>query len=153
MWIAILCVAVIKRPGRILLGDLTAYDNIAISLRSDRISTKEERKRVESVMVELDILALKKQYPKTLSGGEKQRVSVARALVRNPDLILADEPTGALDQATGQQLMALFYRFHQNGHIIFMVTHDDMLADMCSKTLLLKDGKLSECKFARAPTL
>lgn len=153
MWIAILCVAVIKRPGRILLGDLTAYDNIAISLRSDRISTKEERKRVESVMVELDILALKKQYPKTLSGGEKQRVSVARALVRNPDLILADELTGALDQATGQQLMALFYRFHQNGHTIFMVTHDDMLADMCSKTLLLKDGKLSECKFARAPTL
>ena len=123
-----------------LLDDLTAYENISMALWSEGISNKEERKRVESIMEELDILPLKKKYPTTLSGGEKQRVAIARAIIRNPDLILADEPTGALDEATGQQIVSVFQRLHDNGHTIFIVTHDEAVANQCSRTVYLRDG-------------
>src|SRR5665647_2265732 len=123
-----------------LLDDLTAYENISMALWFERISNKEERKRVESIMEELDILPLKKKYPTTLSGGEKQRVAIARAIIRNPDLILADEPTGALDEATGEQIVSVFRRLHDNGHTILIVTHDEAVANQCSRTVHLRDG-------------
>ena len=125
-----------------LLDDLTAYENISMALWSERISNKEERKRVESIMEELDILPLKKKYPTTLSGGEKQRVAIARAIIRNPDLILADEPTGALDEATGEQIVSVFRRLHDNGHTILIVTHDEAVANQCSRTVHLRDGRI-----------
>lgn len=125
-----------------LLDDLTAYENISMALWSERISNKEERKCVESIMEELDILPLKKKYPTTLSGGEKQRVAIARAIIRNPDLILADEPTGALDEATGQQIVSVFQRLHDNGHTILIVTHDEAVANQCSRTVHLRDGQV-----------
>lgn len=126
-----------------LLNDLTAYDNIALALWTDRLPSGQEKKRVHEIMEELEILPLRKKYPTTLSGGEKQRVAIARALIRKPDLILADEPTGALDEATGQQIIRVMQTLNRNGHTIFIVTHDDAVARSCSRIVEIKDGKIA----------
>jgi putative ABC transport system ATP-binding protein len=127
-----------------LLSDLNSYENVAISLWSDRISAKEEKQRVHSIMEELGILSLKNRYPTSLSGGEKQRVAIARALIRRPDLILADEPTGALDEATGQQIIDVFKQLNRKGCTILIATHDENIAEQCSRFIKLSDGKISE---------
>jgi len=126
-----------------LLNDLTAYDNIALALWTDRLPAGQEKKRVHAIMEELEILSLKNKYPTTLSGGEKQRVAIARALIRKPDLILADEPTGALDEATGQQIIRVMQTLNRNGHTIFIVTHDDAVARSCSRIVEIKDGTIA----------
>ena len=125
-----------------LLDDLSAFDNIAMALWADRISTKELRRRVETLMDELEILPLKKQSPLELSGGEKQRVAIARALIRKPDLLLADEPTGALDEATEQQILAILKRFHDEGNTLVIVTHDDSVAATCTRQIHIRDGRV-----------
>ena len=125
-----------------LLDDLSAFDNIAMALWADRISTKELRRRVETLMDELEILSLKKQSPLELSGGEKQRVAIARALIRKPDLLLADEPTGALDEATEQQILAILKRFHDEGNTLVIVTHDDSVAATCTRQIHIRDGRV-----------
>jgi putative ABC transport system ATP-binding protein len=125
-----------------LLDDLSAFDNIAMALWADRISAKELRRRVETLMDELEILPLKKQSPLELSGGEKQRVAIARALIRKPDLLLADEPTGALDEATEQQILAILKRFHDEGNTLVIVTHDDSVASTCTRQIHIRDGRV-----------
>ena len=125
-----------------LLDDLNAYDNIAMALWADRISPKELRSRVETLMDELEILPLKKQSPIELSGGEKQRVAIARALIRKPDLLLADEPTGALDEMTEQQILMILKRFHEEGNTLVIVTHDDSVASNCSRQIHIRDGQV-----------
>ena len=82
--------------------------------------------------------------PRQLSGGQQQRVAIARALVTNPTLLLADEPTGALDQATGKQVMALFRELHEEGRTIIMITHDLKIAQNASRIVNILDGVLSE---------
>ena len=135
---------VIVMQNYALLSDLNSYENVAISLWSDRISAKEEKQRVHSIMEELGILSLKNRYPTSLSGGEKQRVAIARALIRRPDLILADEPTGALDEATGQQIIDVFKQLNRKGCTILIATHDENIAEQCSRFIKLSDGKISE---------
>ena len=125
-----------------LLDDLSAFDNIAMALWADRISAKELRRRVETLMDELEILPLKKQSPLELSGGEKPRVAIARALIRKPDLLLADEPTGALDEATEQQILAILKRFHDEGNTLVIVTHDDSVASTCTRQIHIRDGRV-----------
>ena len=83
-------------------------------------------------------------YPHQLSGGQQQRVAIARALVTNPAILLADEPTGALDQRTGGQVMDLFSRLHQEGRTLVMITHDPHIARRASRLMRLLDGELSE---------
>lgn len=79
--------------------------------------------------------------PKQLSGGEAQRVAIARAIINQPSLILADEPTGALDENTGLKIMQIFRKLHQKGHTFIIVTHDSSVAEMCDRTIKIKDGK------------
>lgn len=127
-----------------LLDDLTAFENISVALWADRISASEEKKRVYSIMEEIGIVDLAKHYPTTLSGGEKQRVAIARALISKPELILADEPTGALDEATGEKVVSLLQRLHEKGHTILIVTHDNAVANSCSRIVKIRDGVFEE---------
>ena len=83
-----------------------------------------------------------KKLPTELSGGQKQRVAIGRALVKNPDIILADEPTGALDEETGNRVMNIFEEIHKAGKTIIIVTHDEKIAKRCDRTIRLMDGKI-----------
>lgn len=126
-----------------LIDDLSVYENIAMPLWIDKLSESKERELVNQIMKELGIYELRKQYPRTLSGGEKQRTAIARAVIRNPDLLLADEPTGALDEANGKQIIELFRSLNSQGKTIVVVTHDDVIAQSCDREVHIVDGLIS----------
>ena len=96
--------------------------------------------------------AVEKQYPSQMSGGQQQRVAIARALVTHPTLLLADEPTGALDQTTGQQIMDLFQELNDDGHTIIMITHDLKVARHAKRVVNIIDGELTEASDAEEVT-
>ena len=98
--------------------------------------------RLLPIAKELDILSILKKYPYEISGGQKQRVAVARALITQPDLILADEPTGALDSRTTEELLSLFEKVNQNQQTILMVTHSIKAASYAGRVLFIKDGQI-----------
>lgn len=124
-----------------LVDDYTVYNNIAIPLKLRRISKAETDRRVREISEELGISALLSKYPKELSGGEAQRTAIARAVIAKPRLILADEPTGALDEENGSKIMQVFQKLHDQGNTIVIVTHDPDIAAMCERTVWIKDGK------------
>lgn len=124
-----------------LIPDYTVYDNIALSLRLKRENEKKIREKVTAIVEELDITSTINKYPNELSGGEAQRVAIARAIIHKPKLILADEPTGALDEESGKKIMGIFKQLHSNGNTIIMVTHDREIAKMCERIIYIKDGK------------
>ena len=124
-----------------LIPDYTVYDNIALSLRLKRKNEKKIREKVTAIVEELDITSTINKYPNELSGGEAQRVAIARAIIHKPKLILADEPTGALDEESGKKIMGIFKQLHSNGNTIIMVTHDREIAKMCERIIYIKDGK------------
>jgi len=126
-----------------LLDDLNAYDNIALALWTDKLSAAEIRKRVDCKMEELGILPLKHLTPLELSGGEKQRVAIGRALIRNPDILLCDEPTGALDEETEKKILSLFCQIHSEGKTLVIVTHDDSVACTCTRQVHIRDGQIT----------
>ena len=126
-----------------LLDDLSAYDNIAMALWAEQISRKELKRRVEKLMNDLGIIHLWKQFPTELSGGEKQRVAIARALIREPDILLADEPTGALDEQTSTHTLELLQKYNSMGTTIVVVTHDEKVANCCSRQILICDGRVT----------
>ena len=126
-----------------LLDTLTAYENIALALTVLRVAPSEIDKRIEEVSSYFGIDSVLKKHPVQMSGGEKQRVASARAIITNPALILADEPTGALDSKSARRLLENFRRL--SGDInatILMVTHDAFAASYCDRILFIKDGKL-----------
>ncbi|MDE6540235.1 MAG: ABC transporter ATP-binding protein [Ruminococcus sp.] len=126
-----------------LLDTLTAYENIALSLSIQKVSPAEIDKSVKNVAKQLDIIGVLQKYPYQMSGGQKQRVASARAIVTNPKLILADEPTGALDSKAAKMLLERFnYLNHQHEATIMMVTHDSFTASYASRVLFIKDGKV-----------
>lgn len=126
-----------------LLDTLTAYENIALSLSIQKVSPAEIDKSVKNVAKQLDIIGILQKYPYQMSGGQKQRVASARAIVTNPKLILADEPTGALDSKAAKMLLERFnYLNHQHEATIMMVTHDSFTASYSSRVLFIKDGKV-----------
>lgn len=125
-----------------LVEDMTVYDNIALPLTYQKLPQSQIRKRVEEILVELDIAEQKNKFPHELSGGQKQRVAIARAIVTNPKLILADEPTGALDEENGNLIMEILEKFHQKGVTIIMVTHDAELAGKASRIVHIRDGEI-----------
>jgi putative ABC transport system ATP-binding protein len=127
-----------------LLDDLPALDNVALAAQLTGSPAGVARKRALELLGELGIAGRRDVYPAQLSGGERQRVAVARALMNRPALLLADEPTGALDSRSGEQVMDLLLDLHQIGQTLLMVTHDERLATRCASRLVeFVDGKVA----------
>jgi putative ABC transport system ATP-binding protein len=127
-----------------LLDDLSALDNVALAAQLVGTPAKPARARALELLDELGIADRRNTYPATLSGGERQRVAVARALMNRPALLLADEPTGALDSRSGEQVMDLLLDLNQIGQTLLIVTHDQRLADRCaSRVVELEDGRVT----------
>lgn len=127
-----------------LLPRLTALENVELPLIYSRISTSERRKRAKEMLVKVGLVDKMFHRPNQLSGGQQQRVAIARALSNYPTLLLADEPTGALDQKTGKQVMKLFEELNNEGHTIIMITHDSNIAGYAKRIVRILDGNLSE---------
>lgn len=125
-----------------LIEEETALENVAIPLLFSKTSLLKIEKKAKDMLKLLNIDSLSEKKVKTLSGGEKQRVAIARALVNNPDIILADEPTGALDSKTTQHIMELFTTLNKNGKTIIIITHDPEVAKSCPLRYHIIDGKL-----------
>lgn len=126
-----------------LLDTLTAYENIALALTIQKVKTKEIEERVQEIAKKLEITDILNKYPYQISGGQKQRVASARAIITNPKLVLADEPTGALDSKSARQLLESFENLNQKlSATILMVTHDSFTASYASRILFIKDGKI-----------
>jgi putative ABC transport system ATP-binding protein len=134
-----------------LLDDLTVIDNIQLPAQLTGTSRRAAAARAGELMEMLGIQKHARAYPGRLSGGERQRVGVARALINRPELLLADEPTGALDSASGAEVRKLLIDLHRGGQTIVLVTHDLALAEACaSRTIHLVDGHLALDTYAQA---
>ena len=127
-----------------LLPRLTAQKNVELPLIYVGIAPRERRRRAEQMLDRVGLSDRRNHYPNQLSGGQQQRVAIARALVGNPSLLLADEPTGALDQKTGRQVMALFQELSAEGRTIIMITHDTNIASYAKRIVHIIDGELTE---------
>lgn len=125
-----------------LIDELSVYDNIELPLIYNKVPSSERKKRVMEIAERLNIVHRLKHYPQQLSGGQQQRVAVGRALVTNPKIILADEPTGNLDSKNGNEVMELLTELHQQGATIIMVTHSNHDASYSERTILMKDGMI-----------
>jgi putative ABC transport system ATP-binding protein len=127
-----------------LLDDLCALDNVALAAQLVGVPAAAARKRALELLDELGIADRRNAYPAVLSGGERQRVAVARALMNRPALLLADEPTGALDSHAGEQVMDLLIDLNQIGQTLLLVTHDERLATRCASRLVtFADGRIA----------
>ena len=125
-----------------LLPKMSALDNVALPLLYRGIPLKERRARAEAALKLMGLGDRMDFYPNQLSGGQQQRVAIARAIVGGPKLLLADEPTGALDTASGTQIMDIFRRLSQRGITIIMITHEPGIAQCADKTYHILDGRL-----------
>lgn len=126
-----------------LLDTLTAYENIAMALSIMGVSVKEIEKRIVEVARLLNIEEVLSKYPYEMSGGQQQRVAAARAIVSNPTMVLADEPTGALDSRSARMLLSQLKKLNEEKEAtILMVTHDSYSASYCKRILFIKDGKI-----------
>ena len=123
-----------------LLDTFSVKDNILLPLVLSKVPVKQMDQRLQPLVRTLGITDLLQHYPYELSGGQKQRVAVARVIITKPDLLLADEPTGALDSKTSDQLLTLFQQINQNGQTIIMVTHSSIAASRAQRVLFIKDG-------------
>lgn len=123
-----------------LIPNLSVYQNVLLPLTYGRKRFGRKRARVLAMLEELGILDKKGQKPSKLSGGEKQRVAIARALVNEPSVILADEPTGSLDEETTESILNVFDRVHQTGATIVMITHDLEVAKRADRIIRLQNG-------------
>ena len=126
-----------------LLDTLTAYENIALALSIQDVRANEIDRRIKKVAKDLDIEGVLNKYPYQMSGGQKQRVASARAIITSPKIILADEPTGALDSKSSKMLLERFEYLNKNIEAtILMVTHDAFTASYASRVIFIKDGKI-----------
>lgn len=125
-----------------LMEKYTAYENIELPLINKRIPAKERRRRAEDAAARLGITAQLRKRPKQMSGGQQQRVALARALASGADIILADEPTGALDKKNGTELMELLKNLNAGGKTIIIVTHDAAVAEYADRIITISDGRV-----------
>ena len=129
-----------------LMDYYTAYENIELPLLAANVKRKERKRIILKQMEHLGILSERNKLPGKMSGGQQQRVAIARALVTNVDIILADEPTGALDQKTGQEVLALLKEINSTGKTVIIVTHDEKIAADCNRVIMIQDGRIRDDK-------
>ncbi|MBQ8317486.1 MAG: ABC transporter ATP-binding protein [Lachnospiraceae bacterium] len=127
-----------------LLPRLSAMDNVALPLQYAKVGKKQRREMCKKVIAMVGLEDRMNFKPTQLSGGQKQRVAIARAMVNNPRILLADEPTGALDSKSGKQVMDLFDKLHEEGVTIIMITHADEIASRAKRVIKIIDGELLE---------
>ena len=127
-----------------LIPKLTAEENVELPLIYQGIPRAERQKRVKAALERVNLLPRAKHLPTELSGGQQQRVAIARAIVTNPKLILADEPTGALDSKTSKEIIDIFHELHAQGNTIVLITHDNDVARQASRAIHILDGRISE---------
>lgn len=127
-----------------LLSKLNAIENVEVPLMYQGISGKKSKEKAKFYLEKVGLKGREKHLPSQLSGGQQQRVAIARALICNPDIILADEPTGALDSKTGQEIMDMLKDLNEAGQTIILITHDLNLATQAKRVVRIADGKLYE---------
>lgn len=129
-----------------LIHRLTALKNVELPMVYQDIQRAQRVKRASELLEMLGLGDRMEHKPAELSGGQRQRVAIARALVNEPEILLADEPTGNLDSKTGTEIMQIFNNLHDDGRTILMVTHDQTLAQNCNRIIRLKDGRIEDGK-------
>ena len=134
-----------------LLPRASALHNVELPLIYAGLPSHEREQRARAALTAVDLEKRMHHKPNELSGGQRQRVAVARALVNNPSILLADEPTGALDTATGNEIMALFARLHQQGNTIVLVTHEHDIAMHAHRIIHIRDGKVERDERVSVP--
>ena len=127
-----------------LIPKLTAEENVELPLIYQKVPRSERHKRVKAALERVGLANRAKHLPTELSGGQQQRVAIARAIVTNPKLILADEPTGALDSKTSQEIIDIFHELHAQGNTIVLITHDNDVAKQASRAIHILDGQIRE---------
>ncbi|GAB1772696.1 ABC transporter ATP-binding protein [Priestia aryabhattai] len=125
-----------------LLPRLTAVENVELPMVYAGVTRKERRARAEAALAKVGLSERMKHLPSELSGGQKQRVAIARSIVNNPTLILADEPTGALDTKTSADIMEQFSKLNADGTTVVVITHEPEVAEYTSRTVIVRDGKV-----------
>ena len=127
-----------------LIPKLSAEENVERPLIYQGVKRAERQRRVKEALQRVGLEKRAKHLPTELSGGQQQRVAIARAIVTNPKLILADEPTGALDSKTSQEIIDIFHELHRQGNTIVLITHDNDVAKQASRSVHILDGKITE---------
>ena len=127
-----------------LIPKLTAEENVELPLIYQKVPRSERHKRVKAALGRVGLANRAKHLPTELSGGQQQRVAIARAIVTDPKLILADEPTGALDSKTSQEIIDIFHELHAQGNTIVLITHDNDVAKQASRSVHILDGPIRE---------
>lgn len=127
-----------------LLQRQTALENVELPMIYANVKEKERKQRAMEVLEKVGLKDKMDHYPNQMSGGQQQRVAIARSIVNNPTILLADEPTGALDQKTGAQVMELFHELNDEGRCIIMITHDVHIAQHAKRIVRILDGNISE---------
>lgn len=125
-----------------LMPDVSAWYNVSLPMIYNRIPPRERKERATQLLDSVGLSQRINHFPNQLSGGERQRVTIARALANNPEIILADEPTGNLDSKTGEGIMQIFNRLHEEGKTIILVTHESYVAERALRKIHLKDGMI-----------
>ena len=129
-----------------LIPKMTAEENVELPLIYQQVPRAERRRRVKEALELVGLANRAKHMPTELSGGQQQRVAIARAIVTEPKLILADEPTGALDSKTSQEIIDIFHGLHQQGNTIVLITHDNDVAAQAARSIRILDGRITEVK-------
>ena len=132
-----------------LLPYLTARENVMVPMSPERISSREKASLAGDLLAAVGLAGMEDRLPSQLSGGESQRVAIARALVHDPPVLLADEPTGNLDSATGEQVLDLFSSLHARGKTVLMVTHNPSNLIRATRSIRLRDGRVEEDRSLR----
>ena len=127
-----------------LIPKLTAEENVELPLIYQKVPRAERQRRVKEALEKVNLYPRAKHLPTELSGGQQQRVAIARAIVTNPKLILADEPTGALDSKTSKEIIDIFHDLHKQGNTIVLITHDNDVARQAERSIHILDGQITE---------